>query len=138
MPWARELEHTADVGFEVDAPSLATLFERAALAMLATMIDLSDVQARDELPLALEADGLEDLFHDWLQAVLVRVQADGFAACEISVDAVDARRLRATLGGERIDPARHRLRTEVKGVTYHRLVVATTDAGWRTSFILDV
>ncbi len=136
--WARELEHTADVGLEVEAPSLAALFERAALAMLALMIDLAGVEARQRAALAVEADGLEELLRDWLQAVLVRFQAGGFAACEVTIDAIDARQVRATLAGEPIDRARHRLRTEVKAATYHALAVRETPSGWTARFILDV
>src|SRR5881394_618588 len=40
-PFVREIEHTADLGFEVEAPSLPLLFERAGLGMLGLMIDLA-------------------------------------------------------------------------------------------------
>src|SRR2546428_529769 len=33
-PFAREVEHTADLGLEIEAPTLPLLFERAGLAML--------------------------------------------------------------------------------------------------------
>ena len=42
----RELAHTADAGLEVEAPTLAALFERAALGMLALSMDPGDRRGR--------------------------------------------------------------------------------------------
>src|SRR5204862_253412 len=48
-PFVREIEHTADLGLEVEAPSLPLLFERAGLGMLALMIDLAAVEPREQV-----------------------------------------------------------------------------------------
>jgi SHS2 domain-containing protein len=90
-PLAREIEHTADLGFEVDAPTLAELFERAGLAFLGLMVDLGRLEPAERVALALEADDVEMLLHDWLQALLVRFQTQGFAACEIALGRVRRR-----------------------------------------------
>jgi SHS2 domain-containing protein len=86
--------------------------------------------------LAVEAGDREELLHDWLQAVLVRVQA-GFLPCEVEV-ALAPGGLRGTLRGEPLDPARHRVHGEVKGVTWHGLTVRETPAGVAARVILDV
>ena len=135
---AREIEHTADVGLEVDAPTLAALFERAGLATLALMVDLESVEPRDHIALAVAADDVETLLRDWLQTLLVRLQADGFVVSELAVEAVDARSVRGWGAGERIDRARHAVYTEIKGVSYHALAVHETAAGWSARVILDV
>src|SRR5262249_1144683 len=107
-PPACEIPHTADVGFEVDAPALPQLFERAGLALAGLMADVAAVEPRERVQVALAADGLVELLHDWLHVLLVRVQSEGFLPCELDVSALDDRRLAATLAGERLDPARHR------------------------------
>lgn len=137
-PLGREIEHTADCGLEIEAPTLPALFERAGLAMIGLMADLEGLEPRERVPLAVEAEGLEEVLHDWLQALLVRLQAGGFAACELDVEAVDEHAVRGTAAGERIDPARHVLHTEIKGVTYHQLAVRRLDGGWRARIIFDV
>jgi SHS2 domain-containing protein len=137
-PFAREVAHTADLGLEVEAPTLAAVFERAGLAMLALMVDLAAVEPRERVSLALEADSLEELLHDWLQALLVRFQAAGFAISELAVEEVSARSVRGWGAGEHVDRSRHRLYTEIKGVTYHQLAVRETPAGWGARLILDV
>src|SRR6266516_183978 len=120
-PFVREIEHTADLGLEVEAPSLPLLFERAGLGMLGLMIDLAAVEPRERIAIALAAEDREALLHDWLQHLLVRLQAGPFAVSELAVEEVSERTLRAWGAGERVDRARHRLYTEVKGVTYHQL-----------------
>jgi SHS2 domain-containing protein len=134
----REIEHTADVGIEVEAPTLPLLFERAGIATLGLMLDVDTIAPREREVIALEADGLEELLHDWLQALLVRLQAGGLAFTELTVESLDARALRASGAGERVDPSRHRLYTELKGVTYHELAVRETPHGWWARVIFDV
>jgi len=135
---AREIAHTADVGLEVEAPSLPVLFERAGLAMLALVVDLSKVEPREESVVAVEADGTQELLRDWLQALLVGVDARGFVASELAVDALGAAAVRGVARGEHLDPVRHRFRGELKGVTYHQLAVRETAHGWSARVIFDV
>ena len=137
-PLGREIAHTADLAFEVEAPTLALLFERAGLTLLGMMLDLETVDAREEVALGGEAASLEDLLHDWLQDLLVRAATGAFIACELDVAHVDAGAVRGTARGERVDPARHRPYTELKGVTYHELAVRRTAGGWWARVIVDV
>src|SRR5262249_15222185 len=137
-PFAREIEHTADLGLEIEAPTLPLLFERAGLGMLALAVDLGAVAPRERMPLAVEAPALDELLHDWLQLLLVRLAAEGFAACELTVDAVDERVVRGAAVGQRIDLAGPLLQTELKGVTYHELSVRQRAGGWTARVIFDV
>ena len=137
-PLVQEIEHTADLGVELEAPTLPLLFERAGLGMLSLMTDLTVLEPRERVALAIEADGPEELLHDWLQDLLVRFQAGGFAACELAVAHVDDRSVRGSATGEQVDPNRHRVHTELKGVTYHQLAVRRTAGGWWARVIFDV
>ncbi|HLY38405.1 MAG TPA: archease [Candidatus Binatia bacterium] len=134
----REIEHTADVGFEVEAPTIAALFERAGLATLAIAIGLETVERQERIALEVRADDLTSLLHDWLQQLVVVLQARGIALSELGVDDVSEVAVRGWGAGERVDRGRHRLYTEVKGVTYHELAVQQTAAGWSARVILDV
>jgi SHS2 domain-containing protein len=133
---AREIEHTADVGFEVEAPSWGMLLERAALVVAGLIVSPEGVAPRERVRLEVTAGDREELLHDWLQAVLVRVQG-GFVPCEVEV-AASATAATGTLHGEALDSARHRVHGEVKGVTWHGLAVSETLAGLRARVILDV
>jgi SHS2 domain-containing protein len=137
-PWLREIEHTADVGFEVDAPTLPALFERAGTALVGLMLDPSRVRPAARGPIAVAGTALDELLHDWLHAILVRVQSDGFAVGAVEVADVGAGGVRGTLVGEPIDRARHVFHGEVKGVTWHQLAVRETATGWTARVIFDV
>jgi SHS2 domain-containing protein len=102
------------------------------------MIDLTGVEPRERIALALEADDRETLLRDWLQALLVRLAADQFAVSELAVEEVTERIVRGWGAGERVDPARHRFHAEIKGVSYHPIAVRRTAAGWWARVILDV
>jgi SHS2 domain-containing protein len=137
-PRARELPHTADLALEVEAPTLPLLFERAGLGVLELMADLRAVEVRERRRLAIEGTGLEELLRDWLQALVVAFQMDRFAIGELEVERVDDRRVAGFAGGEPVDPARHAIHTEIKGVTYHALAVERAGDGWRARFVVDV
>lgn len=131
-------EHTADVGLRVEAPGLPQLFAEAGQALFAVVVgDLERVVPRCERTIALEADGLEDLLHDWLTELLVLLDVDRLVLCQFDVS-LSGSRLSAVVRGEPADPARHDLREEVKAVTYHGLGVERISSGWRAEVILDV
>jgi len=134
----REFAHTADVGFEVEAPTVPALFERAALGLAATIADLDGVAARDRRTVAVRADDRTVLLHDFLHAILLLAQVDGFLISAVEVQEADETAVRAVVLGEPLDPGRHRLHGEVKAVTWHGLTVEPTDAGWRAWVLLDV
>jgi SHS2 domain-containing protein len=134
----REFAHTADVGFEVEAPTVAALFERVALGLAAAIADLDGVGARERRTVAVQADDRTVLLHDFLHAILLLAQVDGFLISAVEVQEVEETAVRAVVLGEPLDPGRHRLHGEVKAVTWHGLTVEPTDAGWRTWVLLDV
>ena len=136
-PLAREIEHTADLGLEVEAPTLGVLFERAGLAVLGLVVDVAAVEPRVRVDLTVAADGHEALLHDWLQALLLRLQTERFALSELAVEAVGTDRVRGWGAGEPLDRTRHAIYTEIKGVSYHELAVRATSSGWWARVILD-
>ena len=138
-PLVREIEHTADLGFEVEAPTLEALFERAGLGLTGFMVDLAAVAPRTTATFAVAADGLAELLHDFLQALLVRLQTEGFVAAELAVRLDGTTRVEARATGEALDPARHGFRGELKAVTYHELAVRERPGGgWWARVIVDV
>jgi SHS2 domain-containing protein len=131
-------EHTADVGIEVRASSLADLFETAAIGMFAFLIDHETVENRAWRERRVEADDVEGLLVAWLNDLLVLLAADEFVPKAFVIDEVGDRRLRATVHGEPVDPARHRFRLDVKAATYHLLKVERSDGRWTARVVFDV
>jgi SHS2 domain-containing protein len=136
--FVREIAHTADVGFEVEAPTLAGCFERAALGLACTLADAGGVVPRLRREVAVRADDRVALLHDFLHALLLLAQVDGFLAAGVEVTAIDEGSVRAVVAGEPFDPSRHHLHGEVKAVTWHGLSVEQRGGAWHARVILDV
>lgn len=131
-------EHTADVGIEARGDSLEELFASAAAGMLSLLIDPAGVRESERRRVRVEAGDLEGLLVDWLNELLVLLNADGFVPAAVIVTEVsEPGALVAEVAGEPVDPARHQFRMDVKAATYHQVQVRR-NAEWRARVILDV
>ena len=145
------LDHTADVGFEIAAPSKEAVFHSAGRAMLALLRGEEDAAAvepasdppshdlagarRTEVDVA--APDPARLLADWLRELLFLHEIDRldyiaseFAVLELSPPC----RLRASV---RVRPGGHAVR-EIKGVTYHGMYLRNGGRGWEARVIFDV
>jgi SHS2 domain-containing protein len=134
----REIEHTADLGIEVEAGTPQELFRRAGLALFSLMVSLDNVEVREEREETIAAEGWDELLHDWLSSLLHLFLQDGFIAAAITIDEIDSTRVHARLAGEKLDYDRHAFETEIKAVTYHQLSVTCENHHWRARVIFDV
>ncbi len=134
----REFEHTSgDAGIEVEAPSRADLFACAAIGVARIMVAPDCIEPRETHTITVFGDSDEDLMYDALSDALNLFLADDFiwrdATFEERPDTIILR-----LTGERFDPRRHLMLTELKGVTYHQLNVEHEDDGWTARIVFDV
>jgi SHS2 domain-containing protein len=137
-PFFREIEHTADLGIEVEAETPADLFRCAGLALFSLMVNVENVQPQEERSVAVQAEGWEELFHDWLSRLLREFLQDGFIAVKVKIEDIDPTHINAHLTGEKLDYDRHEFETEIKAVTYHQLAVSQEHERWRARVIFDV
>ena len=137
-PLFREIEHTADIGIEIEADTATELFRRAGLALFSVMVSLEGVETPEEREEVVHAEGWEDLLHDWLSHLLHRFLQDGVIAARITIDELDATHIRARLAGEKLDYERHNFETEIKAVTYHQLSLTCENGRWQARVIFDV
>jgi SHS2 domain-containing protein len=89
LPSHRPLEHTADVGIEVDAPSRETLFAEAAVALADTLTASRAVRPALEREVEVEAADDELLLVDFLSEVLFLFET---AACASTGSSTPPRR----------------------------------------------
>lgn len=133
---------TADIAFRAWGRTLEETFQAAADATLNVMVeDLESVEPRDERAIGLERESAEMLLFDFLQELIYYKDAE---ALLLRVPELEIRQpasrcvLRARARGERIDPARHRLRVDVKAVTLHEFRLEPVEGGWQAQVILDI
>ena len=138
-PDYREIEHTADVGLELEAPDLKAAFELAAASMFDLMCDLDGVGddvCRTVRVRARDAD-LENMMVRWLTELLFVFESEGLLLSGFDVRELKSGAIEASVAGERFDPSRHAFKTELKAVTYHDMAVEEVDGRWHVRVIFD-
>ena len=132
--------HTADLGLRVRAATLDALFADAAIGLSSLIVaNLDEVGGRDEEKFVLACgEGEYDyLLFDWLNEILFVFEARHLVLGKFDVR-VTSTGLEATVWGEPLDAARHRLEHEVKAITYHGLTVERREDGWIAEVIVDI
>lgn len=140
VPGARAIDHTADIGLELEAPHLPALFERAALAAVWMALEAPVPPAATRRALCLSADDLPSLLRRWLQEILYWQEVDGLAPSEFGPVGVEAggpgpAAVEATVALGEIEERPVR---EIKGVTYHGLAAGRRGGGWFARVVFDV
>jgi SHS2 domain-containing protein len=130
-----EIEHTADWELHLWAPDLPGLLEQAARGMyaLAGMRLAVDGQPGPARSLEISASDPESLLVRFLSELLhINFQENlGFDGFQLSIH---NNHLKAELsGGLVLSVAK-----EIKAVTYHNLVIRTTERGIEASVVFDV
>jgi len=134
----RVFDHTADLGVEITGGSQEEIYAGASLALFDLLTNLSAVRETEERTLTVLGEGPEDLLVNFLREVLYLWNGEGFLIKRCTILEAAPRRLTVLLLGEPYDPARHRIRMEIKAVTYHQASVSRTDAGWVARVVFDV
>jgi tRNA nucleotidyltransferase (CCA-adding enzyme) len=130
--------HGADTGVRGVGPTRSSAFEQAALALTAVVTDPATVRPITPVAIVCDAPGDEDLFVEWLNAIVYEMATRRmlFGAFDVRID---GGHLEATARGEAVDPARHEPAVEVKGATYTALRVARGgDGQWVAQTVVDV
>ena len=134
----REIDHTADLGFEVWAPSLPGLFAEAVEALAELCYDRERVVSADTRPLEVAGATTEERLVHWLQEVYFWLERDLWLAAAADGVELTGNVVRGRVHGEPYDPSRHTLHTEIKAITYHQLEVRREERRWRTTVVVDV
>jgi SHS2 domain-containing protein len=138
----RMLDHTADVGFELKAPTLEGLFGEACRALLMTMFEWPPEEGESEDSLRLYAPDLETLLVRWINELVFFVQDDGFVPVDADLRIQKGEEggfsLEARLTGVQLDLEGYGWQGEIKSATFHGLEVTKSSGDWRAQVILDV
>jgi SHS2 domain-containing protein len=134
----RIFDHTADLGVEVTGATLEELYAGAAFALFDLLTDLSSVRAGVAREIVVSGEEPADLLVNFLREILYAWNGDRFLMKSCLIREVKPQRLKAVLRGETFDPARHRIKQEVKAVTYHQASVEKKGDVWVARVIFDV
>ncbi|OIO64767.1 hypothetical protein AUJ68_05335 [Candidatus Woesearchaeota archaeon CG1_02_57_44] len=122
----RILDHyTADVGVDIEADAPGGLFAEACRALAQITMDPDSVVPAQSRTLCIEKRPFDLLLFEFLEELIYLRDAEQFlsidADCEVMQDPSDTTlwSLHAEVRGEPIDHKRHKLKVEIKAVTFH-------------------
>ena len=130
-------DHTADVGIIAYGADLKQAFASAARALFSLITELDDVEEVIHQDIKLNASDVESLLVGWLNELVYRFDTEGILFRRFDISQLDDTHLEARGYGEKADSSRHKLKTGVKGATYHMLKVDKTD-GYRLQVLFDI
>ena len=135
------LEHTADVCLRGIGATREEAFCEAARALFHLMVDIGRIHPQKRVQVVVTARNIELLLVEWLAELLA--QRDLEDAVYSRFHAVIAKEeegfgLRGEGWGEPMDPARHHIKSDVKGVTYAGLRVYREGDRWIARCVVDI
>lgn len=132
------IDHVADVGILAHGKTLEELFENAAFGMFEIFADLSNVEDKTALQIELEAENLEELFIAWLRQLHYLHETKHLIFRSFSVAFPGDFTLKGRVSGESYDGTKHYIKTEVKSVTYHGVMVEKRKGHWSGKVLFDL
>jgi len=133
------INHTADLRIKVKGKNLGELFANAGYAMFDIILEIERVKPQQSIGVKIPGGEIEDILVDWLRELLSKFNLDRLVFKEFDIIKIDrSSGLEAIVRGEKIEPSRHFLKTEIKAVTYHGLAVSKNNDLWEARIIFDV
>lgn len=132
---------TADVAFEATGETLEELFASAAEALEETQVDTKQLANSEQRAIDLENKTLDKLLFDFLDELIYFKDTEGLAFADYTLKiekTAEKYTLKGIIKGEKLDPERHELRTDVKAVTKHRFGIKKTKEGYKATVVLDI
>jgi protein archease len=132
-----EIDHSGDVGVEAWGATRAETVENLTRGLFGLWCR-GRVAPVVERAIEVHSESTADLLVDWLSEVIACAGTRGEVYGDVAVTTADERSARGVVRGERVDPARHALRFDVKAATYHGLVFESTTRGYHARVIFDL
>lgn len=132
------LDHTADMGIKVYAKGLNGLFIEAARALVQLLVKGNPHGRISKRNISIEGADLPDLMVRWLGEILYLYEGEQLIANGFPDLSVGPHTLNATVNAFHLNPDRHEVLREIKGVTYHESGVLDRDGHWEATVIFDI
>lgn len=116
------IDHTADMMVKAYGDSLEECFANAAFSLFDQTVDLSGIGTDEEVEVRVSGIDDEDRLYSFLAEMLFIEDCDNLILKEFQVS-FDGDDVVCRARGETLDRSRHRIRSEVKAITYHMMEV---------------
>ncbi len=129
--------HQADIGVRGIGTTVDEAFEQAAIALMAVICQPQTVVPSQQVEICCQADDVELLFADWLNALIYEMDVRKMLFSRFAVH-IDGHSLTASAWGEKTNPQIHQTAVEVKAATYMELKVIQQNGQWIAQCVVDV
>jgi len=129
-------EHKADIGVRGKGKTLEESFQEAAKSMFSIEINLKKVKAIKKVKISCDAQNIEELFVEWLNALLAQASVHEMVFSDFKVK-IEDNKLEGEAFGEKLKKE-HEPKLEIKAATYSQLKVFKDKNIWVCQCIVDV
>ncbi|OGC00619.1 hypothetical protein A2V82_01825 [candidate division KSB1 bacterium RBG_16_48_16] len=134
----RFIDHTGDIGIQLEADSPEEIFELSAQTMFEIICPSAKARPLRQYRIDIKEDDLEQLWVSWLSHLNVLFQTEQFLLAAIDSIKIENNSLQAVVNGDCVDPVKHRVELEIKAVTYHKMYIRHDNNRWRAQVIFDI
>jgi SHS2 domain-containing protein len=133
-------DHTADIGCEISGKSRKELFANGVAALFDLMLEQKSGQGNSPITqsIVVEGNDLEDLLINFLREILYLFNGRRWVITGCHISEITGKHIVAQLSGEPYNPRKHRVKMEIKAITYHGLSIKRMKNGWVARVIFDV
>jgi SHS2 domain-containing protein len=137
-----EMEHTADIGILASGDTLPELIANLAFGMLHIITGDIETQTISTRTIKVERLSLTDLIVGWLSEINFLLTVNHFLVTGIEIINIDQTVgnsiIYAHLYGIDSIPIEHTFKTEIKAVTYHKLICEKRNDEYIGQVIFDI
>ena len=118
-------EHTADIGIEIESPTLSKAFEEVSLSISEIITGGSLPEFSLSKKVSLESNNLDSLLVDFMSYLIVLFDTDDFitGSAKLKISKNNSFQLAGKLVGETYNQDKHGYGVEIKAISYHQLLV---------------
>lgn len=116
------MDHTADLMVKAYGKDLEECFANAGYALFDQTVDLSTVDIVQSIHFEISSEVVEDRLYSFLSELLFIEDCDNLILKEFEVR-FEGEKVICDAKGESLDRNKHRLKSEIKAVTYHMMAI---------------
>ncbi|HOI30541.1 MAG TPA: archease [Melioribacteraceae bacterium] len=141
MPY-KFIDHTADIAVEVEGSSLNELFMSSCYAWREAAMDISSFQKESSKKFIFNAPSLEVLLTELLSELNFQLYTKSWVFVTIQNLLIEQTesgyQLEIELFGQKHDLEIHKLKVEIKAVTYHKMKIVKEGNKFKTIVVFDI
>ena len=132
------IDHTADISILAYGADMKQVFANAARGLFSIITELDSVAETKKRDIRVTAPDREALLVNWLNELIYLFEVKEMLFTRFEITTITDTGLRAKAFGEKINLAKHELKTQVKATTYHMLKIEQYEDGYRAQVIFDL